>query len=339
MLVPPDPRPSPIRPTVDFEADGVQHGHLRLPWSHDDSAWGAVMIPVCVIRNGAGPTALLTGGNHGDEYEGPIALYDLARTLRAEDVSGRIIIVPAMNYPAVRAGRRTSPIDKGNLNRSFPGRPDGTPTERIADYFSRCLLPLADIVLDFHSGGRTLEFLPYAAAHVLEDKEQEARAFAAVESFGAPYSMRMLELDATNMYDTTAERMGKTFVTTELGGGGAARVETVAIARRGLGNLLRHAGILKGTPEPSRTAWLDMPCDDCFSISETDGLFEPMKSLGETVRRGEVLARVHPIERTGLPAVEIRARLDGILATRHHPGLTKAGDCLAVVAVPIERPL
>ncbi|TIY00335.1 MAG: N-alpha-acetyl diaminobutyric acid deacetylase DoeB, partial [Mesorhizobium sp.] len=117
-------RPSPITPTVDFDRDGVQHGFLRLPYSRDDSAWGSVMIPICVIRNGSGPSALLTGGNHGDEYEGPLALYDLARTLDPKHVSGTVIIVPAMNYPAFRAGTRTSPIDKGNLNRSFPGRPD-----------------------------------------------------------------------------------------------------------------------------------------------------------------------------------------------------------------------
>jgi len=59
-------RASPIQPTVDFDADGEQHGFLKLPYSHDASAWGAVMIPISVIRNGAGPTALLTGGNHGD---------------------------------------------------------------------------------------------------------------------------------------------------------------------------------------------------------------------------------------------------------------------------------
>ena len=75
-----------------------------------------------------------------DEYEGPVALYNLARRLRAADVSGRVIIVPAMNYPAFRAGTRTSPVDKGNMNRSFPGRPDGTVTEKIADYFQRHLV-------------------------------------------------------------------------------------------------------------------------------------------------------------------------------------------------------
>ena len=132
------------------------------------------MIPICVIRNGEGPTALLTGGNHGDEYEGPLALFDLAAHARSRARSaGTVIIVPAMNYPAFRAGTRTSPIDQGNLNRSFPGRPDGTVTEKIADYFQRDLLPLADIVLDFHSGGKTLDFLPFCAAHALPDKAQE----------------------------------------------------------------------------------------------------------------------------------------------------------------------
>lgn len=133
-------RPSPISATVDFEANGVQHGFLRLPYSRDDSAWGSVMIPVTVVKNGEGPTALLTGGNHGDEYEGPIALFDLARKLDASDVEGRVIIVPAMNYPAFQAQTRTSPIDKGNMNRSFPGgRMEQSPRKsRITSSVSCC---------------------------------------------------------------------------------------------------------------------------------------------------------------------------------------------------------
>ncbi len=135
---------NPISPTVDFDKPGVQHGHLRLPHSHDESAWGSITIPIAVIANGEGPTAILTGANHGDEYEGPVALMDLARRMTADEVSGRIIIVPMMNYPAFLAGKRTSPIDGGNMNRVFPGSPGGTVTEKIADYFQRTLLPEAD---------------------------------------------------------------------------------------------------------------------------------------------------------------------------------------------------
>jgi N-alpha-acetyl-L-2,4-diaminobutyrate deacetylase len=326
-------RPSPITPTVDFDRGGVQHGFLRLPYSRDDSAWGSVMIPIAVLRNGSGPTALLTGGNHGDEYEGPLALFDLARTLDPAHVTGSVIIVPAMNYPAFRAGARTSPIDHGNLNRSFPGRPNGTVTQKIADYFQRELLPRADLVLDLHSGGKTLDFLPFCASHILPDKAQEAKALAAVEAFSAPYSAKMLEIDAVGMYDTAAEDMGKLFVTTELGGGGTARAETVRIARRGVMNVLRHVGIVAGSVERQPTRWLDMPSTDCFTFAEEDGLIEPLIDLGEPVRKGQEIARIHPIGRTGMQPHTIHAQMAGILAARHFPGLIKTGDCAAVVAV------
>jgi N-alpha-acetyl-L-2,4-diaminobutyrate deacetylase len=327
-------RANPISPNVDFDRDGVQHGHLRLPYSRDDSAWGSVMIPICVVKNGSGPTALLTGANHGDEYEGPLALFELARTLDAKDVSGTVIIVPAMNYPAFRAGTRTSPIDKGNLNRSFPGRPDGTATQKIADYFQRELLPRADVVLDFHSGGRTLDFLPFCAAHVLPDAALSEKAFAAVEAFSAPWSMKMVEIDAVGMYDTAAEEMGRVFVTTELGGGGTARAETVRIARRGVSNLLRHAGILAGDVESQPTRWMDMP-DGCFSFAESDGMVETMMDLGEPVEAGQAVARIYPTGKTGLAPQEIRAKISGLLVARHFPGLVQAGDCAAVVGTVV----
>ncbi|KAB2704694.1 MULTISPECIES: N(2)-acetyl-L-2,4-diaminobutanoate deacetylase DoeB [Brucella] len=338
MLSSPPSRPSPITPTVDLDRDGVQHGHLRLPWSRDDSAWGSLMLPICVIRNGNGPTALLTGGNHGDEYEGPVALYDLAANLKPAEINGRVIIVPAMNFPAFMAGTRTSPIDKGNLNRSFPGRPDGTVTEKIADYFTRYLLPTADIVMDFHSGGRTLDFLPYAAAHVLPDATQEAQCFAAVKAFSAPFSMRMIEIDAVGMYDTTAEEAGKVFVTTELSGGGTISARSAAIAKRGIRNLLRHAGILHGDVEYSPTTWLDMPSQECFGFADTEGLLEPLVDLGTEIRKGDLIARVHNVARTGVAPQEYRAALDGILAARHFPGLIKMGDCLSVIATISEEP-
>lgn len=330
------PRPSPITATVDFTAKGIQHGHLRLPYSRDDSAWGSVMIPICVIANAEGPTALLTGANHGDEYEGPAALFTLAQSLDLSQVNGRIIIIPALNYPAFCAGTRTSPIDRGNLNRSFPGRPDGTVTEKIADYVTRYLIPLADLVLDFHSGGKTLDFLPYAAAHLLPNKDQEAQCFAAVKAFGAPYSMRMLEIDAVGMLDTTVEEMGKIFVTTELGGAGTATARSIEIARQGALNILHHIGILNGTIHAQPTQWLDMPSDNCFTFAQDDGLIAFSCNLGDTVEKGAVIARVYPIGKTGIAPIEYHAAINGVLAARHVPGLIKAGDCLSVIATITE---
>ena len=329
--------PSPISATVDFSAAGVSHGFLRLPYSRDDAAWGSIMTPITVVVGGDGPTALLTGANHGYEYEGPIALFDLAATIRAEDVTGRVIILPAMNYPAFGAGTRTSPIDRGNLNRSFPGRPDGTVTQKIADYFQRVLLPMADVVLDFHSGGKTLDFLPYAAAHILPDKRQQAQSFDLVRAFGAPWSVQMLEIDAVGMYDTAAEEMGKIFVTTELGGGGTATARTAGIAKRGLRNLLIAAGVLKGQIQPQPTQWLDMPDGDCFTFAEDGGLIEFLADLGDAVEPGQPLARIFPVTRTGLAPVTVHAKRSGLFMARHFPGIVKPGDCVAVIGVEMEE--
>ena len=328
---------SPVLATVDFDAEGVQHGHLKVPYSGDDSGWGAVMIPVTVIKNDVGPTVIFTGGNHGDEYEGPIALWWLSNELKSKDIRGRVIIVPAMNYPAFKAGKRTSSIDGGNMNRAFPGRPDGTITEIIADYFNRVLLPMADYVVDIHSGGKTLDFVPFACAHVLEDKHQQERCVAAMEAFNAPYSLMLLELDSAKMYDTAAEKMGKVFIGTELGGGGSASATTVAIAKRGISNLLKHAGISSGEPERGPSISLVTPDHRSFVTSEHSGLLEMCVDLGSDVKNGEVIALVHDIERTGTQPVEYKATIDGVLVGRHYPSLTQPGDNLAVIAIRVEE--
>ena len=326
---------NPITPTISLDAQGVHHGFLKLPHSRNDSAWGSVMIPITVIANGDGPTALLTGANHGDEYEGPIALQDLAVSLHPEDITGRVIILPMMNLPAFEAGVRCSPIDGANMNRSFPGRPDGTATQKICHYISTELVPHADIVLDFHSGGRTLDFLPFAAAHILEGKVQEAACMAAMQAFNAPYSVRMLEIDNVGMLDTEVESQGKVLVTTELGGAGTATARSVAIARKGIRNLLIHSDILKGDLTIDDSIQLDMPDEQCFVFSEVAGLIEYLIELGDPVTKHQPIARVWPTDRTGVMPIECFARRDGILTARHIPGLIKVGDFVGLVAVPV----
>ena len=328
-------RDNPISATIDFDKDGQQHGFLKLPYSHDASAWGSIMIPITVVKNGTGSTVLITGGNHGDEYEGPIALFDLASKLKSADISGRVIIVPGMNYPAFQAGSRTSPIDRGNMNRIFPGNPKGNVTEKIADYFQRTLLPMADYVLDIHSGGKTLDFVPFCAAHVLDDKKQQAQCVTAMQAFNAPYSIMLLEVDATGMYDTVAEEMGKVFISTELGGGGSATLASVNIAKKGVVNLLKHAGVLAGELAKSDTTNLDMPDHRCFISSETAGLFEICVALGDTVKVGQIIARVHDISRTGGAQTEYFSPLDGVFMARHYPGLIAIGDIVGVIAVSV----
>ncbi len=326
--------PNPISATIDFDREGLQHGFLQIPYSRNDSAWGSVMLPISVVKNGSGPGAILTGGNHGDEYEGPIALYNLANSIDVERVRGRVFIIPALNFPAFQAATRVSPIDNLNMNRIFPGDPSGTVSRQIADYVTATLLPMCDYVLDIHSGGKTLDFLPFAAYHELEDKTQQQACEAATSAFGAPYYIKLIEIDAGGMYDTQAESMGKVFVSTELGGGGSATPATADIGRRGVHNFLVHAGVLDAEPiVPAESpVKLDMQQPDAYVFSGHNGLLDPCVGLGDTVKKGDLLARVYNIERTGLDPVEYRAASDGIILGRHFPSLIKTGDFMNVIA-------
>ena len=325
---------NPISATIDFEKDGIQHGFLKLPYSSNESAWGSIMIPITQLKNGNGPTALLTGGNHGDEYEGPIALYKLSQRTDILKIQGRVIIVPAMNYPAFKVATRVSPLDSLNMNRVYPGAAKGSPTLLIANYFSNTLLPMADYVLDIHSGGKTLDFVPFAACHELEDKALEAKCITAMNAFGAPYQLKMVEIDATGMYDTQAESMGKVFVTTELGGGGSTSPETNVIAQQGIDNFLIHAGILdkNDTPPLIDTISMDMPGGDCLLFSEHNGLIEPLVSLGDSVKKGDLVARIYNIENMSSPVHDYFAPRNGLVMSRHYPSLIQMGDCINVIA-------
>src|SRR5580765_8480171 len=115
---------SPIHSTVDFERPGKQQGHLFIPYSYNLAGWANLMVPITVVHGGAGPTALVLAGNHGDEYPGQVALRKLMRELLAEQVRGRLILLPTLNPPACKAAARLSPLDGKNLNRAFPGRAD-----------------------------------------------------------------------------------------------------------------------------------------------------------------------------------------------------------------------
>ncbi len=324
---------SKITCDIDIDADGKQHGNLIIPWSRDASSWGSIPLPVTVIKNDDGPTVLFTGANHGDEYEGPIALTKLRAKLEASEIQGRVIIIPALNLPAFRAGKRTSPIDGGNMNRAFPGKADGTITEMIAHFVTTRFITKADIVVDIHAGGRSMNLLPMSIIHDLPNAEQMAATLTALKAFGAPYGMILTELDARGMIDTVVEDMGKVFVSTELGGAATSSVETIEIAERGVMNILKHAGVVKGTPDiPSPSHLIHTPTGDAFIASQTDGLFEICAELGSHVNAGDLIARVHYLEDPERAPTLMTTKQSGLVVCRHVPGLITRGDCAAVIA-------
>ncbi len=331
---------SRLSASVDFTADGKQIGQLQIPYSRNESAWGSLLAPIVVVQNGPGKTILLTGGSHGDEYEGPILLRKLAQQLQPEQIQGRVIILPALNFPALLSGQRLSPIDGGNMNRAFPGQRDGTITQAIAHYVQHLLLPLADIVVDLHSGGYSLEFVPSAIVHELGDRQQMDATLAALQAFGAPVGLILEELDADGMLDTAAERAGKIFLSTELAGAGSVSVAALDVGWRGLQNLLAHFGIARESPPPMTpvaTRLLAVPDGDCYLIAPASGIFEPFLTLGGEVRAGQALGQLHFFEEFERPSLELCSPQTGVFWCRRAPGRVERGDCVAVVAVPATR--
>lgn len=324
---------SKISSNINLEKDGKQFGYLRAPHSTNTSGWGSMLIPVVCIKNGDGPTVLFTGGNHGDEFEGPVSLLKLGRNLESSQIEGRVIILPALNYPALMAGVRLSPVDGKNMNRAFPGDPGGTITTMIADYVMREFVTVADAVIDLHSGGSSMVFAPTTVIHFLNDEHQMKRCFKAAEAFGAPYTMIVRELDAVGMLDSSVENTGKTFVSTELGGGAFLSPETIAVADRGLSNVLIHLGVLAGEPDSSNSRVMETPDEGAYFMAECDGLYEPVKEVGQAVKTSEVLGRIHDPDRPDIEAADICALCNGVLMTRAGRGWVRRGDTISVVAV------
>lgn len=335
------PQSKPMTLTVPLDQPGKHYGHIRIPHSADDSAWGHVMVPICVVHGGPGPTALVTGGNHGDEYEGPIAIRHLIDTATPDTTTGRLIAIPQLNMPAFEAATRTSPIDGVNMNRAFPGDPTGTVTRRIAAFVNDVLIPAADLVIDFHSGGKTLQFLPMAISHILDDADHDHRCAAAARAFSAPYTARLREIDGTGMLDGAAERAGKIFVTTEIGGAGMTTPDTSEVAVCGLQRTLAFHGITDGpyAPQPSRA--LDLSDPDGFHFATHSGIFHPIVALGETATRHQPLAHIYDTQDLQASRRTICAQRGGLLAARHVPGLIKPGDCAFVLGTdggPLDAP-
>src|SRR5262245_47395787 len=129
---------------IDLDAPGRQMGLV---------SFDSVSTPIISLHSGAGPTIVLTAGVHGDEYEGQVALSELARALGIDEIQGRVIIVPMVNGPACHAGERRTPIDGLNLNRAFPGKVDGSFTAQLAHFTEIELYARADYAADFHGGG------------------------------------------------------------------------------------------------------------------------------------------------------------------------------------------
>lgn len=323
-------RKSRIVCELDLTRDGRQTGYLRFPYSTHESAYGWLPIPVVSLRNGSGPTILVVGGNHGDEYEGQITVARLCRELPVEAVSGQLILLPVANLPAALAGRRVSPLDQGNLNRSFPGDPDSGPTAAIAYHIETELVSRADLVIDLHAGGSSLEYIPSALVHHHADAKLRAGAMRLLEVFGAAIGY---VVDQPQGGDRTllgaADRRGILSLGTELGGGGAISVTSARLAYEGTCRVLAHLGVARiEAPAPGPVRRLAVGGSDYYVHAPEDGVFEPLVDLGEEVVAGAAAGRIHFPETPWRDPVLTRFERTGVVFCRRVPARTRRGDCL-----------
>ena len=313
---------NPIHCEIDLDAQGKHAGYLRLPHSVHRSAYGWLPIPIASIRNGDGPVALVMAGNHGDEYEGQI-------------IVSQLILLPMANFPAADAGQRVSPLDGGNLNRSFPGDPTGTPTQMIAHYIEHALLSRAQYLVDLHSGGSSLLYQGgnMLAIDPLDDDEAE-KLNGLLVAFGLPNAL----LHAPNPVHSAsaARRQGAISIVTELGGAGMADPSLIRLGRHGLLHYLGHIGLLRGAlvPDapPTVTRFLRVDGDRHFVYAYERGLYEPLVELGDQVKAGQPAAWVHFPDTPLREPVLHRFKGDGEVVCKRVPAQVQRGDCLFQLA-------
>ncbi|MDU8944113.1 succinylglutamate desuccinylase/aspartoacylase family protein [Ovoidimarina sediminis] len=303
-----------------------------LRWSDNSVPLGYHPIPVTSLKGAPGPTVLILGGTHGDEFEGPAAIMRLAARLQPAEINGQVILIPALNAPAVSASARVSPLDGQNLNRAFPGDADGGPTAMLAHYVETELLPKADAVIDLHSGGKASFFEPCALATQTHDPALTAANMALARAFGLPLIWALGPHNDSRSVNGAAARAGVPMIATELGGGGGVDPGITDLAEAGLLRCLRHLGVLAGgPPDVVETRCVEI-ADPLHSVyAPADGLFDRFCQAGMDVAARDLAGHLHFPHEPERPPLEIPFPAAGHVLAHGTRGMVRRGDMLALV--------
>lgn len=331
-------RKSRIGCSIDLSAPGKQLGYLTLAWSDNRWAGGPILIPIACIANGEGPTALITGGTHGDEYEGQVIARQLITKLDPSQVTGRLIILPAFNYLAVLEASRVSAIDDVNMNRAFPGDPDGSPTEMLAHWVDSVVLPQSQVVMDLHSGGKTGEYLPVGYFRQAGDRAFMEKKVAAFKAFGAPMTVVVGPTSDDRSLSAASDRHSVPMVSAELGGLGAISPEAFRIGGAGVRGVLAYLGIVapppEGVPEP-RTRFMLIPDRSYNAMATAPGLFLPAARLGDAVVEGQLAGTIYPVDDLSLATIEVRFQRHATIVARRASTLVRRGEFVFNTAIEV----
>ncbi len=286
-----------------------------------------------IVGRHSGPRLLILAGVHGDEYEPIAAVRRLADQIDREDLNGSVTLVPIANQPAYRRHSRIG-ADKLDLARTFPGSPNGTPTEQIAHAITK-LIQQSDLMIDLHTGGLAMEISPLVGYMLVSDPATLQKQRQMATAFGLPI-----------VWGTSAKLEGRSLsaardanvptIYAEWGGGGGCQADGVAAYTTGCLQVMAEC---KMTSASAAAA----PVDRFVTEDDRDtsghlqlnypaphgGFYEPTLVLDTDVRPGDELGRL--FDPFTSQATSIRSTQTGRLITRRVLPPVEAGDCLAVI--------
>jgi len=338
-----------VRPAeLDLDSPGRRDYWVAL---EHDTQWADHLIPLTVM---VGPEAapgeglMATGSNHGNEYEGPVAIKHLIHEIDMEDVLGRLILIPVLNPSAFRSGTRESRNDDNvNLNRAFVDGAGISPalagiTHRIAAFVREYLWPRVHIVQDIHAGGEALRFALCSSFHEVDDPEQSRIIEDTARWYGTPFVM-MYQNETPGLLPSEAERLGKITVGTELGWGETVNLDGVRYARHGIRAAAIRHGLMKGDIQPighhadGTQKLVAMVDRDCYIPAPFPGHYEPLMACGVFVHKGTTVGLLHDFYRIDDTPWPVQAGVDGYVLSQASRAQVPQGLHILVVASEAEQ--
>jgi len=272
-------------------------------------------IPVTVIHGAKkGKTLAAVAGVHGYEYPPILALYRLKEMIDPQELAGTLVLVHIANLPSFQ--RRTiyyNPYDWKNLNRVFPGDPDGTLSQRIAYVLMEEVVKKCDALIDLHCGDGNEALIPYTYWMISGDKRLDDLTRTMALAFGIPHIIidetRSKDIKDSKYLGNTAILLGKAAITTESGLLGRTDEEAIRRNIDGILGVMRLFRMIEGQPDAvTSPVWIDR-----YEVvySQTDGLFYPQVEMGHYVVKGQKVGYVTDF--LGRVKEELRAPFSGVL--------------------------
>jgi predicted deacylase len=307
-------------------------GTIEVPAGVD----AALSIPL-VVAHGAkpGPVLALVSGAHGTEYASIIALEKVIERIDPAQLSGTVIIVPLVNVRSFEQKiAHVNPVDNKSMNRFYPGKMDGTQTERASYLITKEVVDKCDHLIDLHGGDIDESLRPYSYWTITGNAQQDELSKQMVLAFGIDHVIisadRPHDLAATRYLENTASMRGKASMTVEAGYAGTVETDDVEALAGGCFNVMRFFKMLPGAVTPvASPVWLEKI--ETVTSDQT-GIFYPLVKRGTYVAQGMKLGYV--TDYVGKTILDARAPVAGVVTfIRAVPSMTK-GETIANIGVP-----